>query len=124
MVETPEQPLYVSKPSTRSLWQEYRVYGDRLELDTLPFGIVRVPLTDITKVSVRPPLVIFDVMRGDYGLGAILRAPKLDLADFHEHVAIEKSTGVWRQFRITPDEPLAFVQAVEEARKARPTPRG
>jgi hypothetical protein len=122
MAESSEQPLFVSKPSSRSLWQEYRVYGDRLELDTLPFGIVRVPLSDIAKVSVRPPLVIFDVLRGDYGLGDILRAPKLDFADLHEHVAIEKSTGFWRQFRITPGDPQAFVQAVEQARNAPPTP--
>ena len=64
-----------------------------------------------------PP--IFDLFRGDYGLGELMRAPKLDMADLYEHVAIEKETGFWRQFRLTPDDPKAFVAAVEKARKAR-----
>jgi hypothetical protein len=108
-----ERPIYVSKPTVKSLWQEYRVYADRLELDTLPWGTVRVPISDLKRVSIRPPLVIFDVFRGDYGLGEILRAPKLDLADLTEHVALEK-TGFWKQFRISPADPHELKRVVDE----------
>jgi hypothetical protein len=113
------KPLYESKAAPRSLWQHYRLFPDRIELATWAFGTVTVPLDDVEKVSVRPPVVIFDVVRGDYGLGELLRAPKLDLADLYEHVAIEKDTGFWRQFRITPDDPAGFVRAVEQAIEAR-----
>jgi len=109
-----EEPLYTSKPTAKSLWREYRLFPDRIELDSIPWGTVRVPLHDVKGVHVRPPGVIFDLFRGDYGLGEIMRAPKLDLADLAEHVALEK-TGFWKQFRFTPDDPAAFKAAVDGA---------
>lgn len=112
-----DEPLYVSKPSAKSLWREYRLYSDRLELESIPFGLVRVPLSDLRAVTVRPPVVVFDVFRGDYGLGDLLKTVKLDLADLNEHVSIEK-TGFWKQFRITPDDPRAFKAAVDAALEA------
>ena len=108
------EPIYRTKPTAKSLWQEYRLYSDRIELDTIPWGTVRVPLDDVKAVSVRPQGVVFDLFRGDYGLGELLRAPKLDLADLSEHIALEK-TGFWKQFRFTPDDPAAFKQAVDGA---------
>ncbi len=114
MPHVTEEPLYVSKPSVKNLWREYRLFADRLELETIPWGVVRVPLSDIKAVSIRPAGVIFDVFRGDYGLGELARTIKLDLADFQEHIALEK-TGFWKQFRITPDEPRAFKEAVDKA---------
>jgi hypothetical protein len=118
MKEKRDEPLHVSKPTLKSLWQEYRLYSDRIELDTRPWGTVRVPLSDLKGVSIRPPVVIFDVFRGDYGLKELLRAPKLDLADLHEHIALEK-TGFWKQFRITPEDPVEFKRAVDAALAAR-----
>ncbi len=115
-----EEPIYRSKPTARSLWREYRLFPDRIELDSIPWGTVRVPLEDVKAVHVRPPGVIFDVFRGDYGLGDLLRAPKLDMADLAEHVALEK-TGFWKQFRFTPDDPQGFKAAVDRALAARRT---
>lgn len=109
-----DAPIYVSKPSAKNLWREYRLYADRLELDTIPWGLVRVPLSDLRSVSVRPPLVVFDVVRGDYGVKEMLKTVKLDWADLNEHVVLEKS-GFWKQFRLTPDDPQAFKEAVERA---------
>jgi hypothetical protein len=113
-----DPPLYVSKPGAMSLWREYRLYADSIELDTLPWGLVTVPLEDVKAVAVRPPLVIFDLFRGDYGLGEMMKTLKLDMADVSEHVAIEK-TGFWKQFRITPDDPQAFKAALDAALAAR-----
>ena len=112
------RPLYVSRPTLTSVWQEYRLYPDRLELDMHLFGTVRVPLADVSAVSVRPAGVIFDLVRGDYGLGDMLRTLKLDLADLSEHVTIERETGLFRQFRVTPEDPAEFVRQVEKARAA------
>jgi hypothetical protein len=108
------EPLYRTHPSAKSLWREYRLYADRIELDSIPWGKITVPLEDVRDVSVRPAGVIFDLFRGDYGLGDLLRAPKLDMADLAEHVVLEK-TGFWKQFRFTPDDPEAFVRAAREA---------
>ena len=80
----------------------------------MPWGLVRVPLSDLRKVSVRPAFVVFDVFRGDYGLGELMKTVKLDFADLNEHVVLEK-TGFWKQFRITPDDPRAFQAAVDDA---------
>lgn len=112
-------PLYVSEPTAKSLWQEYRLYADRIELDSHLFGTVTVPLDDVKNVALRPKIVIFDVFRGDYGLAELMRSPKLDTADLHQHVAIEKETGFWRQFRVTPDDPEAFAAACRKALDAR-----
>jgi hypothetical protein len=119
-----EQPLYVSRPTVRSVWQEYRLFADRLELDLHLVGTIRVPLEDLTKVTVRPKGgVAFEVLRGDYGLKDLLRTVKLDWADLNEHVSVERETGVFRQFRLTPEDPAEFVRQVEAARRARGSKR-
>lgn len=113
-----DKPLYVSKPTLRSLWRKYRLFADRLELETVPWGKVVVPLSDIKAVTVRPAVVGFDLIRGDYGLAELMKTVKLDMADLGEHIAIEK-TGFWKQFRITPDDPSAFKAAVDKALRER-----
>ena len=115
--EAHEKPLHESKASAKNLWQTYRIFADRIELDLHVIGTIRVPFEAIEQVVRRPPMVVCDVFRGDYGLGEIMRAPKLDLADLAEHVAIEKD-GFWKQYRITPDDPEAFVEAFEKAHAA------
>jgi hypothetical protein len=118
MNQPDERPLYVSRPTVKSIWQEYRLYADRLELDVHLWGPVVVPLADIKDVSERPAGVVFDLVRGDYGLKELLRTVKLDLADLNRHVTIEKETGTWRQFRLTPEDPEEFVRRVKAARAA------
>jgi len=108
--------VYVSKPQGKNIWQEYRVFADRIELDSKLWGTVTVPMDQVERVRVARPLVVFDLFRGELDLGDLLRTAKMDLADLVEHVSIEKETGFWRQFRITPDDPEAFVAAVEKVR--------
>jgi len=108
------EPLYRTRPTAKSLWREYRLYADRIELDSIPWGTVTVPLSDVRDVSVRPAGVFFDLFRGDYPASQLLRGIKLDLADISEHVVLEK-TGFWKQFRFTPDDPDAFVSAARAA---------
>lgn len=118
MVKPDEKPLYVSRPTVKSLWQEYRLYADRLELEMHLWGPITVPLSDIKDVSERPAGVVFDVFRGDYGLKDLMRTVKLDLADLNRHVTIEKETGTWRQFRLTPEDNAEFIRQVNAARAA------
>jgi len=58
-----EQPLYVSARSFRSLWQEYRIYTDRIELKSF-VGRKVIPAGDIVDIEVRPCMVIADIFRG------------------------------------------------------------
>lgn len=112
------EPVYTSKPSVMSFWSEYRVYEDRLELDTRLFGLITVPFEDMGAVEVRPPVAVLDLLRGDHQLKQTHRSMKLDLADLSEHVAVERETGLFRQLRLTPDDPEAFVAALTRARRA------
>ena len=111
-----EQPLYDSEPHARSLWQRYRVYADRVELDLHVPGVWAISLDEIRSVELRPPLVLGDAVRGEYTLDELARTLKVDLADLCPHVALLKRGGVWRQIRLTPSDPSAFIDAVERAR--------
>ena len=104
---TYEQPLYVSARSFRNLWQEYRIYADRIELRSF-VGRKVIPASDILAVEVRPRMVIGDIFRGR-GFKESL-ALKLDLADLYPHVAIHRRSGWFKYIRITPDDPEAFVR--------------
>jgi len=102
-----EQPLYVSARSFRNLWQEYRIYTDRIELKSC-VGRKVIPAGDIVDIEVRPYMAIEDIFRGK-GFRECL-ALKLDLADFYPHVAIHRRSGWFKHIRITPDDPDTFVR--------------
>ena len=102
-----EQPLYESRRLFRNLWQQYRIYADRIELRL--FGRARIiSAGDILDVEVRPAPVIGDLFRGK-GL-AYSFALKMDLADFYPHVAIYRRSGWMKHVRITPEDPEEFVR--------------
>ena len=51
-------PEYISKASARSLWQEYQVYPDRLELQFWIFlKTVKIPAEKIVDVKVVSPIL-------------------------------------------------------------------
>ena len=102
-----EKPLYVSAGSFRNLWQEYRIYANRIELRSFR-GRKVILAGDILDVEVRPPLVIGDIFRHK-GFRKSL-ALKLDLADLYPHVAIHRRSGRFKYIRITPDDPDTFVK--------------
>ena len=104
--ENCDQPLYESGRLFRNLWQQYRIYTDRIELR--PFiGRKVIRAEDIINVEIRPPLVIGDLFRGrSWAEGLAL---KLDMADFCRHVAIHRRSGWIKHIRIAPDDPESFV---------------
>jgi len=103
--ESIDKPLYVSKRLFRNLWQEYRVYADRIELRFWS-GRKLVRTEDILDVEVRPPVVIGDLFRGkNFAQSFPL---KLDLADLFHHIAIHRRCGWIKHVRFTPDNPDMF----------------
>ncbi len=111
-MSTHDEPLYTSRRSWRSLWQQYRIYADRLELSSL-LGTKVVPVRDILDLEIRPPLVIGDLFRGR-SLGYCW-ALKLDLADFCRHVALHRTSGMMKRLRFSPADPDEFLKQCRSA---------
>jgi hypothetical protein len=108
-----DTPIYTSKSSVRSLWQEYRIYDDRLEFSTL-FGQMTIPFEQVEKVEVSESN-LKGLMHGDLKLKGFRPALKLDWADFVEHVVLDKSEGYIHRLLFTPDDVQAFKTALDGA---------
>ena len=88
--------IYTSKRSGRSLWQQYRIYSDRLELQSwFLLHTIVIPASEIAAVAVRPPGLIWGV--------------KLDNCNFCRHVLIRRKSGLFKTMGFTPDDPEKFV---------------
>jgi hypothetical protein len=103
-------PLYTSPCAARSLWHEYRVYPDRVELDTLT-GTLTVPFDQVEGVHVADSYLQGVRLQ----LRGLRPGVKLDLADFYQHVVLDKASGLFRHVAFTPDDPAAFRAALEAA---------
>jgi hypothetical protein len=108
-----EAPIYTSKSSVKSLWQEYRIYEDRLEFGTL-FGRMTIPFEQVESVEVSES-DLKGLLKGDLKLKGFRPALKLDWANFLEHVVLDKSKGWVRRVLFTPDDPRAFKSALDQA---------
>jgi hypothetical protein len=98
-----DTPLYASKRTARSLWQQYRIYHDRLELQAwILFHTVVVPVGEIRAIEVRP-----SVFSGRKGLTWGI---KLDICDLCRHVLLSKSRGLFKSIAFSPDDPVKFVE--------------
>jgi len=108
-MNTPEEPVYISPRSIKSLWQEYRIYPDRLELECwVAFHKITIPASDILEMAARPPLVFADLFRGK---GFLYSFPlKIDWADNNRHIAIKRKSGFMKHIRFTPDDPDKFAE--------------
>jgi hypothetical protein len=108
-----DEAIYTSKSTAKSLWQEFRLYDDRIEFDT-HFGMMVVPLAHIERVDISESEVK-GLLRGDLHLKDFRPALKLDWANFVEHVVLDKNKGYVRRLLFTPDDLEAFKSAVEGA---------
>jgi len=105
-----EIPLYVSPSSGKSLWQEYRVFSDRIELGAwIVMRTLVIPAGDIVSVDVISGLSISGFVRRG-GLAGLF-ALKLDWADMFKHVMLRRRSGLFRCLRFTPDNPERFAEA-------------
>ena len=88
-------PIYVSKRTGKNLWQEYRIYPDRLELQSwFLFHTVVIPANEILAVEVRSP--------------GFVGGLKLDNCNFCSHVRILRKSGLFKHIAFTPDNPQKF----------------
>ena len=108
-----EIPVYESESTAKNLWQKYRIYNDRVEIDT-QFGCMTIPLDQIERVVVSESEVK-GLLRGDLHLKGFRPALKVDWANFLEHVVIDKSEGHIRRILLTPDDPEEFRNILDGA---------
>jgi hypothetical protein len=107
-------PRYVSPCTMKSLWQEYRIYEDHLELAT-HFGTLHVPFSEIERMTVAPSDVKELVTKGELHLKNFRPALKLDWANFLDHVVLDTTEGRVQRILFTPEDPHAFLKAFETA---------
>jgi hypothetical protein len=98
-----EQPVYVSRRTLASLWQQYRIFPDRLELQAwIFFHTVVIPAREILEIEVRTS--VFSGRKGfTWGI-------KLDNSDLCRHVLVTRKTGYWKRLAFTPDNPDEFMR--------------
>ena len=108
-----DEAIYTSKSTVKSIWQEYRIYSNRLEFDTV-FGKMTIPFEHVEGVEVSESEVK-GLLRGDLHLKNFRPALKLDWANFVEHVVVDKNEGYVRRLLLTPDDPRAFKRALDGA---------
>ena len=106
-------PIYRSTSTVKSLWQEYSIYYNRIEFDTL-FGKMIVPFDQIEQVNISESEVK-GLLKGDLHLKNFRPALKLDWANFLEHVVLDKSNGKIRRVLFTPDNPKKFISVLNDA---------
>ncbi len=107
-----DSPIYVSEKSPKNLWQDYRVFPDRIELRC--WILLRrfvIPAEDILDVEVRPRLSVGDIATENFRQKRYWWALKLDWSDFCEHVEVHKKSGLFKYLRFTPHDPMKFVSA-------------
>jgi len=103
MTESTDNLIYESKGTPRSLWNNYRIFNDRIELQFRPFFTkIIIPRDTFVKVDVYKPPVI----------RTVFWALKLDLADLYNHVGIERNDGFFKKIHFTPLNPNEFKQKV------------
>jgi hypothetical protein len=96
-----DTPIYTSRRTGRSLWQEYRIHRNRLELQSwFLFHTLVVPANEIQAVEVRP-----SIFRGRAGF---IWGVKLDNCDFCRHILLIKKTGLFKRIGFSPDDPEKF----------------
>jgi hypothetical protein len=94
--------LYKSKRTAKSLWQQYRIHRDRLELQSwCLFHTMVIPASEILSIEVRPS--IFSGSRG------IIWGIKLDNCNLCRHVLLQRKSGFFKRIGFSPDDPEKFV---------------
>lgn len=98
-----EQPIYVSRRTPASLWQQYRIYPDRLELQSwFLLRTLVILANEILEIEIRPS--IFGGSKGfTWGI-------KLDMTDLCQHVLIRRKSGFFKRLAFTPDNPDEFAR--------------
>jgi len=106
-LKSTDTPLYKSRPTKKSIGNEYYIYSDRIELRC------RFPFFSKTLVIKKDDLISIEIFKPPV-IRTTFWALKLDLADLNEHVGIKRTNGFFKKLRFTPENPKEFVAKVKE----------
>ena len=96
----------------QNLWQQYRVYPDRIELQCwIALHTLKIPVREIADIQIRSPFSLWDLFRGKASLS--LRGVKIDQSDLCRHIVIARKLGLFRHIVFTPDNPDEFADIVK-----------
>ena len=108
-----DTPLYTSKRTAKSLWQQYRIYRDRIELQSwILLHTVVLPIDEIQAVKLCPS-VLGGLLGFTWGMKIDFRdmwGIKIDFCDLLPHVLLRKTSGLFNAIGFSPDEPETFVE--------------
>jgi hypothetical protein len=97
----------------RNLWQDYRVFSDRIEIQCrFLLSTFAIPFNDIKEVSLSRALAI-EIFRAKAWKGG--PPIKLDFVVFYTHIVIRRNSGLFRNIRFTPDDPHLFLSVCRQA---------
>jgi hypothetical protein len=108
-----EETLYVSGCSFKNFWQEYSIYSNRIELKSL-IGTMTIPFENIEEFT-KAESDLTGLFKGNLQLKNFKPALKFDMANFVEHIVIDKTDGIIHRVLFTPDNPEKFFQVLDEA---------
>jgi hypothetical protein len=107
-----QTPLYVSKRSFKNLWQEYRIYLDRIELQCwIALHTLKIPVHEIADIQIRSPFSFWDLLRVKASLS--FRGLKIDQSDLYRHIVIKRKSGLVKYIVFTPDNPDEFADIIK-----------
>ena len=106
-MKSTDTPLYKSRPTKKSIGNEYYIYSDRIELRC------RFPFFSKTLVIKKDDLISIGIFKPPV-IRTTFWALKLDLADLNAHVGIRRTNGFFKQLRFTPENPQEFVAKAKE----------
>jgi hypothetical protein len=102
---------------------KYVIFDDRIKIQSpLLFYWFEIKFDEIEKIEVRKGPVFLDMWK--QGLGPSywflpFRVIKCDLADFFEHIMIEKRRGYCKQIRFAPRDTKKFFDILVRALESR-----
>jgi hypothetical protein len=105
--------IYSSKGSLKSLWSEYNIYSDKLELKSI-FTNLTIPFENIESFT-KAESDLEELIHGHLHLKNFKPALKLDWANFQEHLVVDKTDGIIHRILFTPDNIDEFMEALSKA---------
>ena len=89
-MKSTDTPLYQSRPTRKSIGNEYCIYSDRIELGC------RFPFFPKKMVIQKEDLISIDIFKPPV-IRTAFWALKLDLANLNEHVGIKRTNGFFNR---------------------------
>jgi hypothetical protein len=111
--EEDEVPPYRTRCTAGVLWRKYRIYDDRIELDSR-FGLMKIPFENIEGMEIRPSGQL-GALKGHLHLRDFRPELMLDWSSLRGHAVVDVNLGWMRRLFITPRDLEQFKSVLDAA---------